>query len=300
MSATDQEIFDSAIAPEPIPSLEQTENVAVEATEAPTEATSERERDDKGRFVPKAPEATQAVAQEPETQPTVETVPDAKREDHEPDARVPSWRLAEESSRRREAEQQLTQIRDEFRQMQHQMMQMQRPIQQQAQPEPIDPFADPNGFAQSIQSNFESRLQALQLEQSLKFASFAHKDVFSEAYSAFVDHAHKTRDQATYQRVMSSPDPGEALVNWFKERKTLAELGGTDVNAWLEKKREEWLKDPAVQAKVIEAFKATAQPSNNLTQLPPSLSRATAAAPSREDATGADGGSLYSYATAKR
>jgi hypothetical protein len=296
MSATDQEIFDSATAAEPTPILEQTEKPPVEAAEATTEVKPERDRDDKGRYVPKAPEAAQEVVKEPVTQPQVEIHPEAKREDTETDARVPSWRLAEESSRRREAEQNLAAVQNEIRQMQMQLAQMRQP---QAQAEPVDPFADPQGFAQSIQGSFEAKLKEMQLQQSLQFARFAHKDVFDEAYSAFVDHAHKTRDQATYQRVMSSSDPGEALVSWFKERQTLNELGGTDVNAWLEKKREEWLKDPATQAKVIEAFKATqgaAQPNSSITQIPPSLSKVTAAQQAYSEDGDASGQGVYNYA----
>ena len=222
-----------------------------------------------------------------------------KPETVETDARVPSWRLAEEANRRREAEQQLADMRAEMRQVQQTIANAQRAQQQppQAQPQ-IDPFADPQGFAQSIQQSFDQRLQNIQLQNSLQFARFAHKETFDNAYQAFIDHAHKTRDAATYQRVMTSPDPGEALVQWHKEQQTLKELGGTDVNSWLEKKREEWLKDPAVQAKLIENFKAsqTAAPSSNPVKLPPSLSRVTSATASHADSDASDS-SMYSYAT---
>ena len=101
MEATDQEMFDSAI--------EQTENAPTEATEAPTEAKEEPARDEAGKFTSKATEATQEVEQEPTAQPKAET---------EAEARIPSWRLAEESQRRREAEQQLADMRAEMRQLQ--------------------------------------------------------------------------------------------------------------------------------------------------------------------------------------
>jgi hypothetical protein len=279
--STDEDIFASAMNDTPVETGEQIENTPESPAEAPTEAKPERARDDQGRFAPKAPEASEPVVQETAPQPTVEAPsPEAK-----PDAHVPSWRLAEEATRRREAEQQLAEMRAEMRQIQQMQLaqQQQRQVPQQQQ-EPVDPFADPQGFAQSIQSGFEGKLRELQLQHSLQFARFAHKEVFDKAYEEFVDYAHKTRDQATYHRVMNASDPGEALVTWYKDQQLHKELGGSDLNSFLEKQREEWLKDPAVQAKVIEAFKATqqAQPSN-ITSLPPSLSRATSAAPSHNE-----------------
>lgn len=296
MPATDQELFDQAISDLP---SEQNENVPEPPVDAPTEAKAERARDEHGRFVPKAPEAPMAVAQDATLQPEAESEPNQP----ETDARVPSWRLAEESQRRREAEQQLNQIRSEFRDMQTQFMQMAQMRQQPQQQEPIDPFADPQGFVQNLQSTFEQRLRERDLQHSLQFARFAHKDTFDRAYEAFVDYAHRTRDQATYQRVMQSADPGEALVQWHKEQELHRELGGTDLKSFLAKREEELLKDPAFQAKVIEAFKATqqAQPSSAVTNLPPSLSRATSAAPNFDPGDDdVSGEGLYRYATAKR
>jgi hypothetical protein len=278
MSATDQEIFAETMSDAPEPTGEQTENAPVEAVEAPTEAKPDRARDEHGRFAPKAPEAPEPVVQETAPEPVVENPPvEAK-----PDAHVPSWRLAEEASRRREAETALNDMRAEMRQMQTQWAQMMQQRQAPQQPqEMVDPFADPQGYAQSILQQQQQMQQQMALENSLRFARYAHKEVFDKAYEEFVDYTHKSRDQATYQRVMQSADPGEALVQWHREQQLHKELGGSDLKTFIEKQREEWLKDPAVQAKVIEAFKATqqtAQPSN-ITNLPPSLSKATSAAP---------------------
>jgi DNA primase len=280
--STDEDIFASAMSETPTePTVEQTVNTPAEATEAPTEAAPVVARDDKGRFAPKAPEAPEPVVQETATQPTVETpAPEGK-----PDVHVPSWRLAEEAQRRREAEQQLAEMRAEMRQIQQMQLAQQRQQTPQPQQEPIDPFADPHGFAQSIQQTFEQQLRERDLRDSLRFARHAHQEVFDKAYEDFVEHTHKTRDQATYQRVMQSSDPGEALVSWYKDQQLHRELGGSDLNSFLAKQREEWLKDPAVQAQVIEAFKATQQQTqpSNITNLPPSLSRATSAAPSHNE-----------------
>lgn len=284
MSVTDQEIFDQATG-------EQIENTPETPPEAPTEAKPERARDDKGKFVKATPDAT---SQEAPVAPTEESQPEAEKED----ARIPSWRLKEESDRRREAEQALNELRNEFRQMQMQMMQARQPPQ--PQPETPDIFADPQGFIQSLQANFDNRLKTLQLENSLRFAHQAHGDKFNKAYDAFTNYVAQSRDQASYQRVMASHDPGEALVQWYREQELQQQLGGSDLQSFIEKQKEEWLKDPTVQAKVIEAFKATqqSQPSNPV-HLPPSLSRA-AAARSSHDEGGTSGADMYSYATAKR
>jgi hypothetical protein len=290
--STDEDIFASAMNPTPEATGEQTVNTPAEATEAPTEAKPDRARDEQGRFAPKAPEASEPVVQETAPQPTVETpAPEGK-----PDVHVPSWRLAEEAQRRREAEQQLAEMRAEMRAIQQMQLAQQR--QQTApQQEPVDPFADPQGFAQSIQSGFEGRLKELQLQHSLQFARFAHKEVFDKAYEEFVDYAHKTRDQATYQRVMQSSDPGEALVSWYKDQQLHKELGGSDLNSFLAKQREEWRKDPAEQALVIEAFKATqqAQPSN-ITNLPPSLSKVASASPNYNENSDWSQESIFKHA----
>jgi hypothetical protein len=290
--STDEDIFASAMSETPAPAEEQIVNTPAEATEAPTEAKPDRARDEQGRFAPKAPEAPEPVVQATAPQPTVETpAPEGK-----PDVHVPSWRLAEEAQRRREAEQQLAEMRAEMRAIQQMQLAQQR--QQVApQQEPVDPFADPQGFAQNIQQSFEGRLRELQLQHSLQFARFAHKETFDQAYEEFVDYAHRTRDQATYQRVMQSSDPGEALVSWYKDQQLHKELGGSDLNSFLAKQREEWLKDPAVQAQVIEAFKATqqSQPSN-LTNLPPSLSRVASASPNHNENSDWSQESIFKHA----
>ena len=284
MPDTDQEIFDQAIG-EATESEVPTEQPVVE------EKSEGRVRDDKGRFVSATPEqpADEASVAEEAQQPTDEK-PAPKDEDG---ARVPSWRLAEEAERRRSAEQALNELRNEIRQLQ-----MQRPQVPEQPQEVPDIFADPNGFVQNLQSTFDRRLQALQLENSLRFAHHAHGDKFNNAYQEFMNHVQSTRDQATYQRVMASSDPGEAMVKWWGEQQLQKELGGSDLHTFLNKQKEEWLKDPTVQKQVIEAFKATqsaSQPSN-LTNLPPSLSKA-AAARSAHDEGGASGADMYAYAT---
>jgi hypothetical protein len=52
------------------------------------------------------------------------------------------------------------------------------------------------------------------IERSLEAARHIHGERFDAAYTAFIEHVARTHDQAAYQQVMSSPDVGEALVEW--------------------------------------------------------------------------------------
>jgi hypothetical protein len=288
MEATEQDIYNQAIG-------EQVENTPETPVEAPTEAKAERVRDEKGRFAQASPEATsqeEPVANAPEPQPEAEP-------HKEEGARVPSWRLAEESQRRRDAEQALNDLRNEMRQIQMQIQMQRQPVQQQEAPE-VDIFADPQGFVQTIRSEYQRELQALRLENSLERADQRHGEVFKKAYDAFTDHVSRTRDQATYQRVMASSDPGSALVQWYKGEELSKQLGDSDLQSFLEKQKQEWMKDPAYQAQVIEAFKATqqAQPTTKVTNLPPSLSKAPAGQ-SAHDGTITSMADVYKYATGR-
>ena len=274
---------------------EQTENTPETPVEAPTEAKAERSRDDKGRFASASPEPTsQEAPQESSGEIAISPEPEAKDE-----GRIPSWRLKEEAERRREAEQQLSELKNEFRQMQMQWMAQQRqPQAPQVPQEAPDIFADPQGFIQNLQTSFDDRIKTVQLENSLRFAHYTHGDKFNEAYQNFTDHVAKTRDQATYQRVMASPDPGEALVQWQREQELAKQLNGKDLGSFLSEYEQQLLAKPEFQAKVIEAFKATqqqSQPSNTI-NLPPSLSRASASKSAHDDG-GSSPQDIWNYAT---
>lgn len=296
MTATDQDIFASAMSDTPIETGEQIENTTEAPVEAaPTEAKPERARDEHGRFAPKAPEAPEPVVQETAQQPTAETpAPEAKS-----DAHVPSWRLAEEAERRREAERQLAEMRAEIRNMQLQWQASQQQRQAPQEPEqPIDPFADPQGFAESIIARQEARLREIQLQNSLQIARMNHKEVFDRAYEEFYEHTQRTRDRDGLNRILQSADPGESLIQWYREKDLHQQLGGADLKTFLDKQREEWLKDPQVQARVIEAFKASQQqkPSPSNINLPPSLSKATSAAPMHDEDIDSSQRGIFQYA----
>jgi hypothetical protein len=66
--------------------------------------------------------------------------------------------------------------------------------------------------------SYESAEDTAPLERSLESARHMHGDGFDNAYQSFVERIRATGDQATYQRVMSSADPGAELVRWWNEQ----------------------------------------------------------------------------------
>jgi hypothetical protein len=55
------------------------------------------------------------------------------------------------------------------------------------------------------------------IENSLRFAADKHGEKFKQAYDGFIEYLTQTRDQATYNKVMSAPDIGDALVEWYEQ-----------------------------------------------------------------------------------
>ena len=125
--ATDEEIFDQAMNPEPPAPLEQTENAPEKATEAPTEAQSDRPRDEQGRFIKADPEATSEVAHE--------ATPQSEGEKPK-EGWVPSHRLREEKEKvRAEADARYAELQAEIREMRSAMFQRMQQPQQSAPPQ---------------------------------------------------------------------------------------------------------------------------------------------------------------------
>jgi hypothetical protein len=60
------------------------------------------------------------------------------------------------------------------------------------------------------------KLDAGSLENQLRFAADKHGGAkFKQSYDAFAQYVQQTGDKAAYDKVMSAPDVGEALIEWF-------------------------------------------------------------------------------------
>jgi len=248
----DQSLFNDAVSDEPA------ETPIADVAEVTDKPEAEPARDEAGKFA-KADEPEKPVEAE---KPAVD--------DNAP--MVPSWRLREINDEKRALADRLSALESERNQW---LAERQRLT---AKPEPEkaakpDPLLDPEGYERYIEQKLEDKFLNNQRENSLQQAHKTYKAEFEEAYSA----AQKNVDAALKARMQQSRDPGETLIQWHREQKTMREVGN-DPNAWLEKKLEERLKDPAFLAKAVEQARGIAQPSSNgrpRVDLPPSLNGAS-------------------------
>jgi hypothetical protein len=256
---------------------------AMEDTEAtPDTPEPEQPRDEHGRFAPKAaePEPTeQAVAE------VAPTEPDAKE-----DGQVPSWRLRELREARDAAEQKAQRESQERYALQQQFAQLQREMStlKAPKPEPVDFFQNPDEAMNQRLAPVQSELQAatfnLRMEFSRELAVLKHgENVVAEVEDAVAKAmASNHPDMPTLAAQMrQSSNPVEAVIKWHQRNKMMDTTGG-DLNKYREKVLEEAMKDPAFQAKVLEATRQTA-PANPQFRVPPSLNKATGAGVSNVD-----------------
>jgi hypothetical protein len=83
---------------------------------------------------------------------------------------------------------------------------------QSAEPEAYSETAPDSSWKETA-----ANVDTAKLESSLESAQHMHGDGFHNAYQAFIEHVARTQDQAAYQRVMTSADPGAELVAWHNE-----------------------------------------------------------------------------------
>lgn len=200
---------------------------------------------------------------------------------------VPSWRLREINEEKRT-------LADRLAALEAEKATWQRQPQVQPPPPPAaaekaarpDPLLDPEGYAKAVRDELREEMLSERREESLQRAAEANPEEFKAAYAA----AQQQVDPALKARMQASRDPGKTLLDWHRENKVKAEVG-SDPNAWLEKKLEERLKDPAFLAKAVELARGSAQPQNNgrpNVDLPPSLSGASRSASSLSSTVGND------------
>lgn len=279
-SATSDEITpDPTPEPQPEP---QPEPAPQEAASEPKVDATGRVHGADGKFVPKQAPTDAAPIQQP-------PVPQETQEGH-----VPSWRVREETERRRAAEQRALEVERQLRELQYQRQQ-QQPSQPQVE---VDPLTDPQGYARAITEQFEQRLARMQLDQNLQLSRVRHGEKFDEAFQAFMQEAE--RNPHFGQAVVRSSDPGGTLWQWYQGQTILREVGN-DPTAYRQKLRDELMKDPAFQAEVIKLVQGangSQQPGSrpqNITQLPPSLSRATGSAANTAE-TSPTGAEIFQHA----
>jgi hypothetical protein len=279
VGVSDAELFSGAMANE----VQAETPVTEQAKEPETEG---QPRNPDGTFAAKAAETEKPEPAKPEAKPAVADAAD----DPDKAAQIPSWRLREEREAKAEALKALeaekaerTKLATEFANMQRQLAELRKPAEKKPEDEP-DPLLDPQGFREHMRREFQEQLLGERREMSLRLAHRTYKEAFDEAYAA-AQQAMASGDRALAARMQATCDPGETLIAWHREQKTMKEVGG-DPAAYRTKLLEEALKDPAYLAKAIEAAKASAAASaangqdrgaRPAVQLPPSLSNAARA-----------------------
>jgi len=227
-------------------------------------------------------EQTSEQQEEQQEQQATETTQEQRQQVDDNAAQVPSWRVREINEEKRRLAEENERFKAELAEMRR--SQPRQPEKQETEKaKKPDPLLDPEAYEAYLEKRFEERLAGERdrmlnerREESLQNAAEKYKDEFKEAYSE----AQKRVDPALKARMQESRNPGETLIQWHREQKAMREVG-TDPNAWLEKKLEERLKDPAFLAKAVELARGSASgaPRQNVgqsrVQLPPSLSAAS-------------------------
>lgn len=268
---SDKDILEEAMADE-VPLIKEPptgEKPEPEHEETPSEEPSGklagRKRDEKGRLLPKEAEPEPVVAEAP-------TSPEPEKQDH----RVPLTELLNERERRQNEQRQREQL-------QYQLQELQRKLQEKETPqEPVDMFTDPQAWEQTLTQRNEQWRKQVMGEMSLRLAKANHKDLFDEAYVAMQQRL-QSGDVALQQAFISSPDPGEMMINWYKREKTIQTVG-PDPEAFLAKALDAALENPEFLARAVEKARGTASTKPTQVKLPPSLSKATASSASGESA----------------
>lgn len=279
-SVSDEEVFNEAIAADPV-ATEESDEAEVE------EVVSERPRDELGRFTAKE---VQEVA--PEPQPVIE---EPRHEQH----RIPLVELLNEREKRQAEQRRAEALAQEIAELRQKM----QPQQQQQIP---DQFASPEDYnaywenrLQQQQYQFQQAIRATQAENSLARAHEKYGEVFERGYEAVLERANQG-DRHAAQMIANSPNPGEAIVQWYRREDTLQKVG-TDPEAYTKKVLEDALKNPEFLAKAIEAAKgvAQAQPSQQI-KLPPSLNKAPSASTRSNDVDPLSDSALFHHAISGR
>jgi hypothetical protein len=251
-------------------------------------------RDDHGRFAPKAGDPPQTEATPVIEQPLADPQGNASRT-------VPIEALHDAREKARTLETKLAEMAGQIALL---SQQRQHPAQQTEQAKPKDFWEDPNAFVADQLSPVQ---QMMQRQQEMFSKRLAVKEYGAEKVdAAFV--AIKTAlstDPAArfeYQRIMATDDPYDELVKWHERSSNLQRIGNNP-DAWLEAEIERRLSDPAQQAAILQRIQAgaSAQPANRsapVTALPPSLSRLPGGTNSAVEADASDAG-LFRQAMAR-
>lgn len=274
---------------EPIAEVDHAELFAEANADEPA-STPEPAADPEPEAQPRDPETGKFASKEQDEPEPAVGKPEA--DDNAP--QVPSWRVREINEEKRALAEKLAAAETERQQWQREQQELrarlaalEKPAAPQKEEEEPDPLLDPKGYREFIRQQVNADLLNERREASLQAAHRTYKAEFEEAYAE----AQKRVDPALKAMMQESRDPGETLMAWHRQQKTMREVG-TDPNAWLQKKLEEQLANPEFLAKALERARGIAAPAHDngkpKVSLPPTLSGASRAVASHGSEPGDD------------
>ena len=175
---------------------------------------------------------------------------------------VPSWRLREINEEKRAAQAERDALKAENARLAFERQEFQRRMAALENPPPKadepDPLMDPKGYREHMERRFEERLVSERREMSLQMARRTYKEEFDQAYTTAQEFLKQGADPALLIRMNQSADPGETLIQWFRDIKVRAEVGN-DPAAYKKKVLAESLKDPEFRKAAMDAWRNEAQ-----------------------------------------
>jgi hypothetical protein len=235
-------------------------------------------RDEQGRFAAKA--ADEAKTEE-------KPAPKAGDDDEGEGGRVPAWRLREireerdairreQEAERRELEA-LRRERAAFLQQQQQRQQRQRP-DLYGNPDEVYDYFEQTASQQA--KSVEEMFRDWKINSTFEEQHEQHGEAFEKAMNAFTGAAGMggSKNMPLFQSVVNAVNPGRELMRWHRRQEAMSTVGD-DLDGFVKRKQDEWLKDPEVRKRILAEMNAEARGGNggrssdNVTDLP-SVNRA--------------------------
>jgi hypothetical protein len=199
---------------------------------------------------------------------------DGKEQDVDDKHPVPRAVLQAERAKRQEAEAARLADRTEFdRRMAALEAQLKAPreeaktVVEAPKNDAPDMFLDPVGYQSWVKTEMERRETTMRADFSLRLAAQKHGDVYVKAENELkaLD-PRNPQHQQIGQSIARSPDPGEALVNWYRQTEAMKRIGN-DPDAYDRKVRDDTraalLKDPEVRKQILADMQAEARGGGN-------------------------------------
>jgi len=287
----DRDVFEAAMASEPVPNEPKVE--APKAVETVVETKPEVNRDETGRFAPK------------EQAPAEPSSPNEGEPARQEEKFVPSHRLREEAEARRKAEEAARSYEDRFRALEQQLANARNG-------QPVEPPAPPPSIWENEQAWIQSHLQPvahqvtqMRVQMSKRLAVIQHgEETVSNAYRSFVEAVNNGDFEAARiaESVPNLEDPFDNVVKWHKKHQALQVIGN-DPEAYKKK----LLDDPEFLSAALEAARAKA--GNGQTQaqapapafnLPPSLNSSRGSAMTAPNLAAMSDADIFSAAMGKK